>query len=237
MILMALRFSGLSWVVCLLWFITNSHALAGSIETLNKVPVPPGTQLGLVGAESVHNGSSVSIATYESTLSLNDTLAFYDNVWPNELNSTLPGRLESVTGDWLLISRLRDDVNTVIQLNVNETSRSTGFLSVMAVNSSARQTSAIQNHGAYRELSRTHSEDGSSSSTLTVLQSNQSISSFIHSLLRLRMDAGWQLSSQKQYASSHIVLMNRQSQRLEMVISEDSPGTVLAVVNEVRYAK
>jgi hypothetical protein len=145
-------------------------------------------------------------------------------------------RSPGVVGNWLLISRFRDDVNTVIQLNVSETSRSSGFLSVMVVNSPTQQTPAIQNQGATRELSRTNSEDDSSSSTLTVLQSNESMSTFIHSLLQLRMDAGWQLSFQKQYTGSQVVLMNRQSQRVEMVISEVSPGTIIAVMNEVRYA-
>ncbi|MFT6878207.1 MAG: hypothetical protein ACJAZF_004338 [Granulosicoccus sp.] len=236
------RLSGLFWLVCLMFFISSTKVLAGSIDTLNKVPVPPGTRLSLVSAESVHNGASVAIATFESRLSLDDTLAFYKNIWPNEPESTVPGRLESVVGDWLLISRLHGDVNTVIQLNVTKTSRSTGFLSVMAINSPVAIKSPawgapkIQDQDGYLELSRTTSEDGSLSSTTSVLESNQSMSNFIQSLLRLRVDAGWQLSSQKQHAGSQIVLMNRQSQRVEMVISEDRQGTVLAVINEVRYA-
>lgn len=229
--------SRLFLVAWLLWLISITDVLAGPIDRLNEVPIPPGTHLALVSAESDHNGALVSIATYQSTLSLDDTLAFYHDVWPHEKDSSVPGRLESVVGDWLLISRLRDDVNTVIQLNVTETSRSTGYLSVMAVTSPTVGKSGSHSQGGYREISKTISKDGSMSSIVSVLESNQSVSGFIRTLLRLRKDAGWQVTSQKQHADSQIVLMNRQSQRMEMVLSEGGQGTVIAVVNEVRYEK
>ena len=236
MIFIRSRLSGFPCVVCLLWLMSSTHVLAESLDTLIKVPVPPGTQLGIVSVGSVHNGASVSTATYHSTLSLDDTLAFYENVWPHESNSKIPGRLESVVGDWLLISRIRDDVNTVIQLKVSETYRSTGFLSVMAINSSDLGTRKNDKQGNYQELSKTVSKDGALSSTFSVLESKQSMSTFIQSLVRLRTDAGWRLSSQKKYEGSQNLLMNRQSQRLEMVVSQDRQGGVLAVVNEVHHA-
>lgn len=224
--------STLAFLLCLL---PSTSLLASSIERFKRVAIPSGTTLGLVSADSIQNGTSTSIATYRSTLSLNDTLAFYKDAWPNEPDSQLPGRLESIVGDWLLISRLRDGVNTVIQLKLSEKSRSHGFLSIKSVDSSHQPTRDMQRQSDYVELSRTLTADGPLSSTVLVLQSHQSMSLFIESMLRQRSEMGWNLSSQKQYEGSHILLMNKQLHRAELVFSPGDQGQTLAVINEVRY--
>lgn len=226
----------LARIASLLIYVISMDLQAVSIDVLNRFPVPPGTQVGVVSEESIHNGASVSIASYQSTYSIDDTLAFYQNVWPDDEHSTLPARLESVVGNWLLISRLENGFNTVLQLDVTDTFRSTGFISVMAVNSSLPNTLNSQQHDGFKELSRTRSQDGAISSTVTVLQSNQSLRSFSDSVINQKIEEGWLLSSQRQHAGSYVVLMSRHKQRVELVFINDDQGAVLAVVNEVSNA-
>ncbi len=213
-----------------------SHASGDNAQRVRAVPLPLGTQIEWIASEAIHNDAPVSIASYDSPLSLTDTVEFYKQAWPEDADSTQPGMIESRVGNWLLISRLRDGVNTVIQLGVQEPSRSRGYLSVMSVNHSTIAT-GVKPIDGMQTLSKTHSVDGARTSTLSVHQSMRSVEDLKSALVRARENDDWILTSTQPYKESQIVLMSRRlfrtSGRLEMVITRNVTGQTVAVVNEV----
>lgn len=87
MITMVFRTGTRGCAAVLIGLLLNSQAQAASMNRLDTVPIPPGTQLSRVSEKTEHNGAAVSIATYQSTLTLDDTLAFYKSTWPDKGNS------------------------------------------------------------------------------------------------------------------------------------------------------
>jgi hypothetical protein len=211
-----------------------------SVEQLANVPVPVNTVVRIVSDDMIHNGSRVSLATYTSSLSLEESIDYYRGVWSGDTDSRIPGLVETQAGEWLMISRLRDGYNTVIQLRLAEPHKSTGFVSIMAIpgrvpNESSRNTVDNTNPiDGLQLLSSTQSSDGTRLSRLSVYSSSQSIESTTRLYVKHLLDQDWVVVSERVHAQSKVVLMNRKSQLVELVvIRETSRGGSVIVVNEI----
>lgn len=227
----------------LLMFATPVYS---SAKQLADVPVPFNTQVQVVANNMTHNGNRLWLATYTSSLSLEESIDFYRSVWRDDPDSSIPGVVQTQSAEWLMISRLQDGYNTVIQLRLAEPHKSTGFMSIMAVSDMAgtdldtteftggglNSTAALDN---LKLLSSTQSTDSGRTSQLSVYASAQSIESTARQYVKHLRDQSWVLVSEQAHAQSKVVLLNRKSRHIELVISNDTTrGGSVIVVNEVQ---
>jgi hypothetical protein len=211
-----------------------SNALADSTAArLANVPVPSGTRVLSVGGNTIHNGSIVSMATYESSLSLSHTADFFRDLWQETARDGVPGFVETRAGDWLMLSRLHEGFNTVLQLDLAEPHRSKGFLSVMALDSTAPGTTPLQGLDGFEQLSTTRSFDGTRESVLSVYAAAESVDTLVRQLADYWQRRDWTLVSEESHAQSKVLLLNRQSALMEIVISSVSAVGSFIVINEV----
>ncbi len=173
------------------------------------------------------------MATYESSLSLADTVEFYQQLWVAEPGATLPGLVENRAGEWLMLGRLQDGFQIVVQLRLTEEHRSTGYLSVMGIDAGTSGNQPVSPIPGLEPLSTTHSQDAGRSSVLRVFSSRESVDSLVRQLAGHWQGQGWTLVSNEAYAQSKVLLLNRDSAQLEIVVSADTRDITLVVMNEV----
>ncbi len=216
--------TGFIWLACC----TQAFALE-----LEDIPVPHGTQIQIISSNVVQNGRALSLATYESSLSVEETAEFYRTLWADKSDEKLPGMLETQTEQWLMLSRVRDGFNTVIQLRQSEPLRGSGFVSIMALASSGQiDDQALQIPGL-QLLSSTASQDGPRSSVMSVYTSTEPVESASKQFSQFLYTENWQLQSVQIYEQNTVMLLNRQSSQIEVVINEGPAGGTLIVMNEV----
>ena len=221
-------------VVVLSLTLLSSSLMAGSAsQTLVDVPVPFGTQTQLVGDDVVHDGQSMAMATYESSLSMADTVAFYQQLWIADPGASLPGLVENRVGEWLMLGRLQDGFQVVVQLRLTEAHRSSGYLSVMSIEAGSTGNQTVPPIPGLEPLSTTHSQDAGRSSVLSVFSSRESVDSLVRQLAGHWQGRGWTLVSSETFAQNRILLLDRDSAQLEIVISADTRDITLVVMNEV----
>lgn len=232
---MSVRYSYVSILLVLtmqaVW-LPSSHA-ATTAERLAQIPVPFDAQVLSVGRNVQHNGQIMSLATFESDAAQRDTLAFYRQLWAQEADDGTPGMLESRAGQWLVISHLQEGYQSVLQLNAEETHRSKGFLSVMQLQDQAANGSAHEMLPGLERLSLTRSQDANRESQLSVFLSTEAVEPVARQLAELWTNRGWTLVSNEAYSRSRVLLLNRKTAQLEIVISHASGTGTLVVMNEV----
>lgn len=208
-------------------------------EYLIQVPLPLGAEIEWISHSATHNGVPTSIAAYDSPLTHQQTLQFYQTEWPDEKDPPLPGFIDIEIGGWLIISRFRDGVNSVVQLDLADSQQSQGFVSVTDARKRIDISKNLNNIPGVELLSQTSSTDQESFSTLSVYQSGQSPKVLSDSLLRELQGNGWELIALSPLTSTQVASMHRQrwgkKQRIDMIVSRDSAGQSIAVVSEVSH--
>ncbi len=199
---------------------------------LSDVPIPPGAQIQLIGVDAIHNGRSVSMATFEASQSIESTIEFYNDAWPDPDTGDTPGMIQSRTPEWLLLSRLDGGYNTVVQLSLAQPHLSTGYVSIMPVGQKALNplTSSID---GLELLSDTQTDDQFSSSRLSVYASSLSVNELTDDMIRRRISGRWLLTSRREFAGSQIATMSSSDKQLEMVVSRSEEGGSTLVINVV----
>lgn len=199
---------------------------------LSDVPIPPGAQVQLIGIDAIHNGRSVSMATFEASHSIDTTIAFYNDVWPDPDTGDTPGMIQSRTPEWLLLSHLEGGYNTVVQLSLAQAHLSTGYISVMPVAQKASTPVASSIEGL-ELLSDTQTDDQFSTSRLSVYASPLSVDEVADDMIRRRISKRWILISRREFAGSQIATMSSSDKQLEMVVSRSEEGGSTVVINVV----
>ncbi|ASJ74657.1 hypothetical protein [Granulosicoccus antarcticus] len=231
------------------WMSLSSTLLASTVgETLAAVSIPFGAQVQSVGDDVVHNQQAMALATYESSLSIEDTIAYYDQLWPAEADKSppgltrpgltrpdrpRPGLLANRTAEWLMLGHLQGDIQIVLQLRLSDPGKSSGFLSAMQIKSDSSAPSSQTPLPGLERLSTTQSQDGKRSSVLSVYSSRQSAQSLARQFEKHWQAKGWTLVSSETYKGSRILLLNRDSAQMEIVISNAASDGTLVVLNEV----
>lgn len=216
--------------------ILSSTLMARSAgQSLVDVPVPFGTHVQSVGNDVVHNGQTLTVATYESSLPLADTVEYYHRLWVAEPGKTLPGLVENRVGEWLTLGRLHDGFQIVLQLRLAENHRSSGYLSVMRIDASASTSGSRSSPSlpGLERLSTTRSQDGGRASVLSVYASQESVETLARQFAGHWQGKGWTLVSNEAYAQSKVLLLNHQSAQLEIVITGEPRQNTIVVMNEV----
>lgn len=222
----------LVWILCGAGSVES--ALAGAI---NDLPLPPGARVALIHNDILHNGLPLMMATFDSEHPLEQTRSFYLRVWSEDQDTSVPGLIEVQTGQWLLISRLRGGVNTVLQLSLSNAHRSEGFVSVLPVDhlpllSKPREAT---HDASLRSLSTTESTDLSGSSTVSVYRSDQRPDALMAAQIDRRLAGAWSLEYKQNHLQDIVAVMRRGTVSLEMVASVAEEGGSLLVVNEVSH--
>lgn len=226
------------------WFLRGARALFTGLclsliitpraeaTALSDVPIPPGTQVQLIGIDAIHNGRSVSMATFDASHSIDTTIAFYTDVWPDPDTGDTPGMIQSRTPEWLMLSHLDDGYNIVVQLSLAQPHLSTGFVSIMPVTQKASHpvTSSIE---GLELLSDTQTDDQFSSSRLSVYASSLSVNEVADELIRRRISERWLVTSRREFSGSQIATMSSRDKQLEMVVSRSDEGGSTVVINVV----
>lgn len=204
-----------------------------SLALLESLALPPGAKVMLVSANTVHNGNAMSLATYDSALSLEDTLQFYREHWSAPDEQELPAVVESQIGPWVLLSRLRDGYNTVVQLNRTERHRSVGYLSVMRLPDKPANAQAVPPLPGMELISQTASTDNARTSTLSVYKVNESVEGVTQQLVGFFSSRQWTLVFSRTHGQSNVLLLHRRDQQMEVVVSATQTGGTTVIVNEV----
>jgi len=229
-------------------FMIPVHGWAELDDRLAKVAIPPDTRLAWVSRQTSMNGLPVSIATFYSSQPIVSTIDFYRSQWSDD-DSEQQELIEVSEGDWIYLSRFAHGVNTVIQLHQEFPLISSGYLSVMDVAAATGNSfrNGRQNRSSVDSLSQSiiydnpgsnllasvSSHDSGSSSTISLLESNENFRSFARRWQFSRYSEDWRNLLNEPSETDHVIIMQRGKVRLEAVFSEASSGGTIAVINEV----
>lgn len=226
-------------LVFLMVSVKSSLATDNLVQLLRDIPLPQGASIEWVSNDVSHNGTELVIARYESPLSHQETIEFYRHVWPGDKNASMPAFIKTEIENWLLISRLSEGVNTVLQIDSSNSSQSTGFISSVDVNRPVTATTSTNTLPGIELLSHTSSNDEKSKSSVSVYQSGRSLETFSELMMSKFHEEGWRIVHLRPLSESKIVSFRKSDwgklKRLEMVVSKRASGGSLAVVNEVTY--
>ena len=172
----------LATVVCL--SLSSATWATSSSDILNDLTLPIESSLAIVSDHIVHNGTAMAIGEFTSSLSAEEVLFFYRQRWAeggvsgiDELKD-LPGFMESSMPGWVMISRLQNEHQVLIQLSTEQTNGSSGFVSIMPLRASSPSLQS-QNQGVFSGLSllsNNASQDGADRSLMQVFSSPSSVS-------------------------------------------------------------
>ncbi len=214
-------------------FMSGSAKAASTAERLSQLVVPFDAKVLSVGSNMEHNGQIVSMATFKSPSSLNDTVAFYRELWSQEQTNGMPGMVENRAGQWLIMGQLQNGFQNVLQLNMEDPHRSEGFLSVMQLQAGSQSPLSDTVLPGMERLSTTRSVDAGRGSEISVYLSPEPIEPLARQLSGFWQSKGWTLVSDEPYAQSRVLLLNRKRAQLEIVVSHSSGEGTLVVMNEV----
>lgn len=208
-------------------------------RSIREVPFPIGTRVALISSDMRHNGLPLAMAAVDSDHPLEQTLRFYRQLWPREEASSVPGMIQTQLGQWLIISRLRDGYNTVLQFSTLRSDRTQGFVSVLPVNGAQAMTgdSDASVATSLSALSTTESSDLTGKSALSVYRSELRPDALVSQQVASRLAGGWVLEFKQRYQTGIRVAMRRGAVSLDMVASLGDEGGTLLIINEVTHEK
>ena len=194
-------------------------------ERLMAVPVPHGTRLLSAGADVVQNGNPMALASFDVSLPVDETRAFYRQLWSEPHQENLPALVENQAGNWFILGRLEAGYSIVLQLDLARADRSTGYLSVMQVAQDHRARPEPEDFPGLQRLSTTVSNDELQLSTLSVYSSSESVETLARRFASQLQGQDWVLVSEEGYAQSKVLLLSRRSAQKTVVISALSGST------------
>lgn len=217
-------------LVCAL--LLSPWQVQAEVSVLIEMPLPESARIELVGANMVHNGSRVSIATYQGKLSSKQTLDFYRGAWQRE--GEVPGYVEYQADGWNIIASLRDGINLALQVRDDSRGEASGLVSALVLEGAGSVEVEIPALPSGAEvLSSTVSQDGRREAHTWLLRSTGrpgQITAFYRDTLSRN---GWQVVSDRSRAASSVLLMSSEKGTMEVTANPDIDGTFV-VVNRVR---
>ena len=225
------RRTALAFLYCVLVVLPTALMAETPGSMLNKLAVPDNATLEIVTTDALHNGAPIAMATLTSPDSVDSVLAFYRNLW-NDGDEEIPGHIESAYDNQQLISRLRDGMNIVIQLQKNSDEPASGFVSVLALNAPR----VTEDHGAFSDLellSSNRSVDGADTSWIRVYASSSS-GSRTHEIYRQRLLAdGWHVLADNELEGAWVTQLGRDNTRLEVSFLDSREYASVVVAHQV----
>ena len=219
-------------ITCCACLASNGWA-ANASDMLKQLPLPRDATLTNVSDHSVHNGIAMTIAAFSATLSVEEVLSFYRQEWSETDKDTLAGFTESSTPGWLLISRLQEKHQVVIQLSTEPMPGASGFVSIMPLDEPLQG----QDLGLFSSLvllSSNISHDGADRSVMRVFASSSTVP-VTHTRYRDKLVAqGWRLLMDAIVDDARIMIVTREASRLELSFLSSSEYASVLVAHEVQ---
>lgn len=215
-------------LILVLWV----ESLWAMLPDLASFPLPDDMQMKMVAVDAIHNGVVLSMATIESGSPLSESVEFYRHTWSDPVSEGLPGFVELELNHWMVISRLNQGVNTVIQLDTTQPERTVGYVSQRRL----AEALIVPDDTLFADLQRlssTQSRDGSQLSVLTVYASHASVKATVQRTGRRLFDKGWSIVAMSEQTDATSIAFTQDKDRLEIVISSSQEFPSLVVVNRV----
>ncbi len=216
----------------LLIVLLSAPYIQASEEALLAVPVPEDATVQNVAIDLVQSGHRLSIANMKTKDSLNATLEFYRIVWADPLAEDVPGFVENIAGDWSIISRLENGWNQVVQLREGPDGIE-GRISVLEMLAVADTTPAIEIPSNATLISSTSGQDVGIESMTYVVFSESGVDTVAEFYRRFFEGKGWSRVSDRTVQSTQVLLVQREGERAELVVSHVPSGGTLVVINKV----
>ena len=224
--------------------LSSASLATSSKDILNHLILPTESSLAIVSDNIVHNGIAIAIGEFSSSLSADEVLSFYRQRWAkggvsgiNEIDEieNLPGFNESSMVGWLMISRLQDEHQILVQLSTEQTNGSSGFVSIMPLRASPPSLQS-QNQSVFSELSllsNNASQDGADRSLMQVFSSPSSVSA-THVRYRDKLTGqGWRVLMDEAVDNGKIMILARDQSRLELSFLASPEYASVLVAHEV----
>ena len=229
----------LATVVCL--SLSTATWATSSSDILNELSLPTESSLAIVSNHIVHNGIAMAIGEFTSSLPADEVLSFYRQRWAegglsgiDELGD-LPGFMESSMPGWVMISRLQDEHQVLVQLSTEQTKGSSGFVSIMPLRASPPSLQS-QNQGVFSGLSllsNDASQDGADRSLMQVFSSPSSVSA-THLRYRDKLTGqGWHVLMDEAVDNGKVMILSRNQSRLELSFLASPEYASVLVAHEV----
>lgn len=205
----------------------------GSSELLYEFPLPANVKSQSVAIDIIQHGQRISIATLSNVQSMELLLDFFRDTW-NASHGDLPGHIEEQSGDWHIISRIEDGWNHVVQIR-ESVNGFEAYISVLELKPVEHHTyQPAMPSGGVLVSSTTGNDFGKTAVTDVVF--SQSREGEVAGFYRNHFEANeWLLVSDKAVEDSTVMLLQRNGEQAEVVVTQTRDGSV-AVINQV-FAK
>jgi len=211
-----------------------THAGADS-PLIERIPLPAGASLNLIGHDLVQNGRRMSLATFAAERGVEETLAWYRERWPDTDDG--PGHVEAESDGWKIVSRLQEDSNIALQVKTGTDGGAYGFLSVMPLVGDTVAASSPALPPGVELLSDTRADDAYGQSR-TVLMRSPGRPGEVAAFYRDRLERdGWTLQNGDIAASPAVLLFSSGQGRIELVATAQSGEGTFIVLNSVTGAR
>ncbi|MBX2880538.1 MAG: hypothetical protein KTR32_11425 [Granulosicoccus sp.] len=201
---------------------------------IKKLPLPDSATIHTVSDYSIQNGLPMAIAILRSADPYDRTVKFYKDLWGKADRPEMPGFIETEIEHWLIIGRLDNGINTVIQFDKRLPENTSAYVSQAQVANPVTVAEDSEFPELLR-LSTTTSVDGSARSTLTVYASHASVDATAQRSIRYLRQRGWLLVSHSTHAKAQSLSLVRNRERLQMVVSKAQRYPSQVVVNKVSH--
>lgn len=209
----------------------SMQSTLASEEALNAVPLPGNATMEPITLNLVQNGHRLSIANLEPRSSIESVLEFYREQWQEPLSENIPGFVENTAGSWSIISRPRDGWNQVVQLRPASEGVE-GRISVMELEPAQSALAEISLPSGSTLVSSTGAQDIGHASSTFVVFSESGVKAVADHYRRDFDNTGWSRVSDKNILNSTVLLMQKEGERAEIVVSSIDGGA-LAIINKV----
>lgn len=201
-------------------------------EVLANLKLPDGVSLEQVTSKALYNGKTMAIAALYSAKPSATVAHSFKQQWTEPTRKHTPGHIESNIPGWLLISRVVDDFNIVVQLhNVEKGKKPLAFASGYVSVSRIKQSSEAVQHGVFSNLQpllTNQTQDGVDTSTINVYASPTSLHRTHELTIPQLSHAGWQVLADKQLSEGWVTMLSKNTSRLELSFIDSSEfGSVL----------
>jgi len=144
----------------------------------------------------------------------------------------LPGYVESAVNHQQLISRMRDGLNIVLQLESTGENTTTGYVSVLALNT----PQVTEDHGVFSDLESLSSHrtvDGADTSWMRVYASRASVNRTRELYLQRLGSNGWHVLADHEVQGVWVTHLSRSTSRLELTFLDSREYASMVVAHRV----
>lgn len=218
--------------VCGLQMVFSAALMAATPgSVLYKLAIPENASLAIVTSDGLYNGAPIAMATLTSSEPVNSVLSFYRKLW-NDGDEQLPGYVESAVNHQQLISRMRDGLNIVLQLESTGENTTTGYVSVLALNT----PQVTEDHGVFSDLESLSSHrtvDGADTSWMRVYASRASVNRTRELYLQRLGSNGWHVLADHEVQGVWVTHLSRSTSRLELTFLDSREYASMVVAHRV----